>query len=188
MPSSVLMGGWIEFDSEYGKGSTFTVTIPQLIADATPAGEFVTQTEIRSSEYRESFHAEGAKILVVDDVKLNLDLVAALLKKTGIGIDTASGGLEAIDLCRNNKYDTILLDHRMPEPDGVATFKVISKEGVNTDTPVIMLTANALAGAEKEYLDMGFTDYLSKPVKGAELEKILLKHLPSGKISLIRDE
>lgn len=183
-----LMNGSIEVSSTPGKGSTFTVTIPQLIADATPAGEFVTQTEIRSSKYRESFHAEGAKILVVDDVKLNLDLVAALLKKTGIGIDTASGGLEAIDLCRNNKYDTILLDHRMPEPDGVATFKVISKEGVNTDTPVIMLTANALAGAEKEYLDMGFTDYLSKPVKGAELEKILLKHLPSEKIFLIRNE
>ncbi|MBQ6574921.1 MAG: response regulator, partial [Lachnospiraceae bacterium] len=183
-----LMNGTIEVSSTPGKGSTFTVTIPQLIGDPTPAGSFVTQSKTGQKEYRESFRAEGAKILVVDDVKLNLDLTEALLKKTGIAIDTASSGTEAIGLCRSNKYDAILLDHRMPEPDGVATFAVISKEGLNTDTPVIMLTANALAGVEKEYLDMGFTDYLSKPVKGEDLERVLVSHLPSEKVVLIRNE
>ncbi len=183
-----LMNGSIKVSSVPGKGSTFTVAIPQLIADATCAGKFVTEKGSKHKEYRESFKGNGARILVVDDVKLNLDLIEALLKKTGITIDTASGGAEAIGMCRTNKYDAILLDHRMPEPDGVAVFNVISKEGANTETPVIMLTANALAGAEKEYLDMGFSDYLSKPIKGEDLEKVLVAHLPSDKIVLTRDE
>ena len=177
-----LMGGSIEVSSKPGSGSTFTVRIPNKISDASPKGRFVKEPAPVVKKYKESFVAKDVKLLVVDDVKLNITLVKALLKKTGISIDMALGGAEAIDLCKNNKYDIILLDHRMPDPDGVETFKVISKEGLNTDTPVIMLTANALSDARQEYLDMGFTDYLSKPVKGEDLEKTLKEHLPKDKL------
>jgi CheY-like chemotaxis protein len=115
---------------------------------------------------------------------MNLKLIVALLKKTKVNVQTALGGIEAMDLCREKKYDLILLDHRMPDPDGVETFKVIKREGLNTETPVIMLTANALSGAEEEYLQMGFADYLSKPVRGADLEAKLLKHLPADKVTV----
>ncbi|MCR4786999.1 MAG: response regulator, partial [Lachnospiraceae bacterium] len=80
------------------------------------------------------------------------------------------------------KYDVILLDHRMPDPDGVQVYKTISVSGMNTDTPVIMLTANALEGAAEEYRNIGFVDYLTKPIKGAELEETLLKYLPEEKV------
>ncbi|MBP5159501.1 MAG: response regulator, partial [Lachnospiraceae bacterium] len=107
-----------------------------------------------------------------------------LLKKTEVVMDTADSGNKAIELCRSNKYDLILLDHRMPQPDGIETFKVISHEGMNTDTPVIMLTANALSGVEEEYLNLGFAGYLSKPVRVAELEEMLARLLPAEKVKL----
>ena len=178
-----LMRGEIKVESTPDVGSTFTVTIPQTIVDDTPKGEYVKEPSVSAYRYEESFVAEDADILVVDDVKMNLKLIVALLKKTKVNVETALGGIEAIDLCRKKKYDLILLDHRMPDPDGVETFNVISREGLNTETPVIMLTANALSGAEEEYLQIGFADYLSKPVRGADLEAKLIKHLPEGKVN-----
>ena len=178
-----LMHGEISVESTPGVGSCFTFTVPQVIVNPAPAGKFVKEPTVGAYRYEESFTAKDANILVVDDVKMNLKLIVALLKKTLVNVETALGGREAIKLCRNNKYDLILLDHRMPEPDGVETFRIISKEGVNTDTPVIMLTANALSGAEEEYMQMGFADYLSKPVRGADLEAKLIKHLPQDKVN-----
>ena len=119
---------------------------------------------------------------MVDDQKMNLKVIQALLKTTKLQIDTAPGGNEAIEMCRDKKYDVILLDHRMPDPDGIKVFEIISKEGANTATPVIMLTANVVSGAEEEYKKMGFADYLSKPVHGEDLEAVLVKYLPPEKI------
>ena len=76
------------------------------------------------------------------------------------------------------------MDHMMPAPDGVEAFREIKKDSANMETPVVVLTANAINGADKEYLKIGFTDYLSKPVRGTELEDMLIKHLPSGKVEV----
>ena len=180
-----LMNGTIDVESAWGKGSVFTIRIPQKIADKKPSGKFVKNVEIKKEAYRESFRAPDAKLLVVDDAKLNLKVVQALLRKTQILIDTADGGKQAMEMCDEKKYDLILLDHRMPEPDGIQTFNAIKAGGLNTDTPVIMLTANVVAGAEEEYKRIGFADYMSKPIRGEDLEAMLLKHLPQDKIITI---
>ena len=179
-----LLKGTINVSSKQNVGTTFTVEIPQTIVDDTPIGSFVLKPSTAATPYKESFHAPNATILVVDDVMVNLKVVEALLKKTLLKIEKATGGEEAIAMCKEKKYDAILLDHRMPAPDGIETFKIISKEGLNTDTPIIALTANALSGAEAEYKEIGFTDYLSKPIKSDVLEELLIKYLPKEKVEL----
>ena len=180
-----LMDGKISVTSTPGKGSTFTVTLPQKVIDPTPLGEFKRSVPVPVEKYSESFRAKDAVILAVDDAKMNLKVIQALLKKTEIQIDIAMGGNEAIEKCRRKKYDLILLDHRMPDPDGIKTYCVISSEGANIDTPVIMLTANVVSGAEEDYKNLGFADYLAKPVRGEELEAALVKHLPPEKVILM---
>ena len=180
-----LMQGHIDVESAPGKGTTFKVRLPQTIVDRTPLGPF-TDTPVPSTvEYHESFRAPDATILVVDDVKVNLKVVEALLKRTQVKVDQANGGAQAIKMCDEKKYDCIFLDHRMPSPDGIETFKAISVDGLNTDTPIIVLTANALSGADIEYREIGFAGYLSKPIKSEELEKMLIKHLPKSKVTLL---
>lgn len=179
-----LMNGFISVDSEPGHGSCFTITVPQTIKDPTAAGPFsLEKKETAFSTYRESFRAPNAVILVVDDVTVNLKVIEGLLKSTGIKIDKATSGDEAIRLCKEKKYDVLLLDHRMPEKDGVETFREIQSGGQNTDTPAVMLTANALSGAAEEYRKIGFKGYLSKPVLGTDLEQMLMKLLPPEKIN-----
>ncbi|MBR1523841.1 MAG: response regulator, partial [Lachnospiraceae bacterium] len=117
----------------------------------------------------------------------NLKVATALLKKTGIRIDTASGGEEAVSMCLEKSYDAILMDHRMPKKDGVEAFREISGRGKNTRTPVVMLTANALIGVEKEYKEEGFAGYLSKPIKANELEVMLIRLLPEDKVERIKE-
>lgn len=180
-----LMKGTISVTSTVGKGSCFTVKVPQRIMSFSPIGPFRIHEEIENHEYKETFRAPNAEILVVDDVAVNLKVVEALLRRTELKLDKATGGLEAIDKCNKKKYDLILLDHRMPEPDGVETFKRIRQSGLNTHTPVIVLTANALNGAEEEYREIGFNDYLSKPIKSNELELAILRNLPIEKVEII---
>ena len=184
-----LMNGNIIVESSPGVGSTFRVSIPQKVKDKTPLGKFRIHDDKKPEHvYRESFHAPTAHILIVDDIKVNLTVIKALLKKTELKIDTASGGDEAIELCKKYRYDVILLDHRMPAPDGIETFVSISSEGLNTLTPVVMLTANALIGMDVEYAELGFSAYLTKPIQSAELEKTLIDLLPAEKVELTEPE
>jgi signal transduction histidine kinase/DNA-binding NarL/FixJ family response regulator/HPt (histidine-containing phosphotransfer) domain-containing protein len=178
-----LMNGSIQVESKYGLGSTFTMTIPQAIFANVPLGEF-TVTEHSSDEqqvYRMGFTAPKAKILVVDDVPLNLKVVTALLKETKIQVDTASSGSACLEMVEENHYDIIFLDHLMPQMDGLETMNRMKEMAwsINKDTPVIMLTANALVGAREGYINAGFRDYMSKPIKEAELDDMLLKYLPN---------
>ena len=179
-----IMKGNIQAESELGKGTTFTFSIPQTIINTEPVGPYENVHFESAHKYKVSFTAPNARILIVDDVMVNLKVVEALLKKTKLKIDKANGGSKAISLCQITKYDAILLDHRMPAPDGVETFNTISRIGLNTETPVIVLTANALSGAKEEYEKLGFTDYLSKPIKSEELEEMLIKYLPKDKVEL----
>lgn len=178
-----LMSGTITARSVLGSGSTFTVELPQKVVDSTPCGgvnlNYSAGTE---HEYHHSFEAPEAKILAVDDLPVNLLVIANLLKETRIKIDTAGSGRECLDKCSQQKYDLILMDHMMPEMDGVQTFEKLhgDKSSPNFETPVIMLTANALAGMREQYMDVGFADYVSKPVRGAKLEEAIRRNLPES--------
>lgn len=181
-----MMNGTIGVQSTLGKGSEFWVEIPQRVISEVPVGIFI-QNRRRSSgqrkkEYRERFQAPDARILVVDDVKLNIDVIRGLLKATRIKIDSAYSGKECLGLVRKKSYDLIFMDHLMPEMDGVETLNVMRRfpDSPNKDTPVIALTANALVGAKEKYTAMGFTDYLSKPVQTDRLELMLLRYLPEA--------
>ena len=182
------MNGRIEVSSEYGKGSVFTVYLSQEIINDSPMGDFRQRFEAvakQEDEYRESFVAPEAKVLVVDDNGMNLAVVKALLKKTDIQVTTCMSGMECLELVKNTYFDVILLDHMMPEMDGIQTLaKIKQSENQCTSVPVIALTANAIVGAKEEYINAGFSDYLSKPIEGMELEKMLMKYLPQDKISL----
>ena len=182
-----MMGGSISVKSTYGKGSTFTATIPQQVTDKEPVGNFHDKFEKSMQSmhtYRESFRAPDARILIVDDTRMNLMVVEGLLKNTGIVVDTATGGEQSVKMAADVKYDVILMDQRMPEMDGTeAMHRIVgNNDSINHDTPFICLTADAVSGAKEKYLSEGFADYLTKPIDSSALEKMLMKHLPVEKV------
>lgn len=186
-----MMNGEVNVQSEYGKGSVFTVRIPQKVISDEAIGNFQEKFNqyIKSIRaYKESFKAPDAHILVVDDTDMNLTVVEGLLSKTEIKIDTASSGFEALALTKKIRYDLIFMDQRMPQMDGTQALNEIraQSDGMNINTPVICLTADAVSGARAKYLEEGFTDYLSKPVEGPAIEEALMKYLPESKV-IIQD-
>lgn len=177
-----LMDGNIGVYSTIGKGSLFYVEIPQEIAALGELGDININKRTQNTVYKEKLVVPDKRILVVDDVKVNLKVIEGLLKKTQIQIETADGGAKCIEKAYNKKYDVILLDHMMPEIDGEDALKEIKKEGcINHDTPVIVLTAYVMAGAREKYIEKGFDDYLSKPVSGENLEDMLIKYIKKEK-------
>lgn len=182
-----LMDTKMEVVSEYGKGSTFSFAIKQQVVSWEEIGDFKKKYKgyINSANaYYRRFSAPDAKILVVDDTEMNLTVVRSLLKQTNVQIDAAESGLETLEKVKNNSYDLIFLDHRMPNMDGIETFEAMKvlEGNRNQNTPVIALTANAVSGAREEYVAHGFTDYISKPIDGIELEKMLEYYLPKEKL------
>ncbi len=192
-----LMNGSITVSSEYGKGSTFTIKIPQKIVNGT---EYITeyrpgtrQNRILRNEAIPAVEAvsnvaergagaavtKRSKVLVVDDSELNIKVAVLFLKNTDIDVDSCHSGRECLMLIEKNDYDVILLDHMMPELDGIETFRLMKSRtsGRNMNTPVIMMTANAIEGLREEYLAEGFDDYLTKPIKKEEYIAIIKKHI-----------
>ncbi len=182
-----LMNSELVLESEYGRGSVFSFILEQDVVNEAPLGEFrVFEEEItRKVEVtNENFTAPDARILVVDDVKLNLTVFAKLLKKSKMKIDTANTGEESLDMIRSQNYDIVFMDHLMPEMDGIETLKKGIEEGIidTKKVPVIVLTANAIAGARESFISEGFTDYLSKPIDIRQLIEMLIKYLPEEKV------
>ncbi len=180
-----LMDSKLEVESEYGKGSRFFFTLRQKIEDETPIGDLEKRIKetAESYSYKEELYAPGAKILVVDDNDMNRRVFVGLLKPTGIKVYEASGGAECLEKVKQEHFDMIFLDHMMPEMDGVETFermKELKEAGdySNAGTPVIALTANAVAGAKEFYLNTGFDAFLSKPIVSSALEALLKEKLP----------
>ena len=177
----IAMNGTIDVQSKPGEGSCFTVQIPQEVVDETAMGAPRAKTKEKEEAPKKEFHlvAPDAKILVVDDNKMNLMVIRGLLKNTQVQLDMAGGGNECLKMTKDKKYDLILMDHMMPEPDGVQTFHMIQedKDNLNRETKVIVLTANAIEGMKEQYMSEGFTDYLSKPVEAAKLEAMIAKYL-----------
>lgn len=187
------MDGHIHVESKYGQGTEFRIHLPQVVVESEPVGEYVEgsgETKGEPERYRESFHAPEARILHVDDTKVNHTVMKSLLKKTGIKMDMAMNGPESIELAKNKKYDIILMDYRMPHMDGIEALQTIrnDEEGQNKETPVICLTADAVSGARERYISEGFTDYITKPVDAALLESLLVKYLPPEKVTFTDKE
>ena len=187
-----LMDGSIDVKSTYGKGSVFTIRLPQEVAGKEPIGNINEKTESNDmpAAARDRFIAPEVKILMVDDTPVNLIVVRELLSETGIQLDEASGGRQALDFVRDNTYDLILLDYRMPEMDGIETLHRMQEmeDNQSRDAVVVALTANAIAGARERFLREGFDDYITKPVSGKRLEEVLLLHLPDDKIKWLHED
>jgi len=179
-----LMNSELKVDSVYGEGSNFRFSIAQQVKGKKPIGDYRDYAVAKNFNTSvETFHAPTAQILVVDDVEMNRIVVKSLLKRTKIQIDAVESGFKAIELSKEKKYDIIFLDAMMPKMDGEETLLHIRSEcEMNQDTPIIILTANALKGAREEYLNKGFTDYISKPIDEKVLEQKVRDYLPEQKV------
>ena len=187
-----LMDSELKVESVYGEGSKFSFNLWQKIENEEPLGDYreAIAKPQETEAYKESFRAPDAHLLVVDDTKMNLLVVENLLKQTGIRIDNALNGPDAIELAKNNAYDVIMMDQRMPGMDGTEAMKEIKNldNKLNTNTPVICLTADVVRGAKERYLQMGFNDYLTKPIDSAKLEKMLIDYLPADKTEIVEKD
>ena len=181
-----MMGSQLKVDSVYGEGSKFYFHLLQNIVDKEPIGDIEERIreQVVEYNYEVSFVAPEAKILVVDDNQVNRKVFLNLLKELQMEIHEAAGGFACLDMVTKQQYDLIFLDHMMPDLDGVETIKKMRAldDYPCKETPVIALTANALSGAKEMYLDIGFSDYLSKPFQPEKLEEMILEYLPKEKV------
>lgn len=177
------MDGRITVESVYDQGSTFTVLLPQVVMNDTPMGDFTSAYQrMHKTRERETEHftAPDARILIVDDNKVNLVVAKGLVKKTMIQIDTVESGIEALEKIKTNRYHIVLLDHMMPEMNGLETIKRMreQEENMSKDAVIIALTANAISGSREMYMAAGFHDYLSKPIDVIKYTEMIRKYLP----------
>lgn len=175
------MNSHLEVESTYGEGSVFSFVLPQGVVDATPVGSVFSCPKAASPQEDNSLtiYAPQAKILAVDDNRINLFVLKGFLKNTGIQLDFAQSGKESLDKISKTDYDLVFLDHLMPGMDGIETLKHIRDMGDKYKTlPIIALTANVMSGARERYLNAGFSDFTEKPFIAADLKRILLTYLP----------
>ncbi len=181
-----MMGSKLQVESVYGEGSKFFFELEQQIADAEPIGnlEERIRQQTREYSYQAMFTAPDADVLVVDDNGVNRKVFKNLLKETRMRIEDVSSGEECLELVTKKHYDIIFLDHMMPDMDGIETLHRMQEweDYPCKDVPVVVLTANAIAGAKEMYLSEGFDGFLSKPIIPDKLEKMLVEMLPEDKI------
>ena len=185
-----LMDGEIAVNSVYTKGSTFVITLPQGIVDKKELGELNLETRHALNarqHYKQSFEAPKAHVLIVDDNETNLMVAEKLLRDTKVKIETVTSGGECLKKTLQNRYDVIFMDHLMPEMDGIECLHAIRTQtgGLNQDTRVVILTANAGGENQALYRREGFDGYLLKPVSGIQLETELLRHLPNELVNMM---
>jgi signal transduction histidine kinase/DNA-binding NarL/FixJ family response regulator/HPt (histidine-containing phosphotransfer) domain-containing protein len=190
-----MMGGSITVKSEYGKGSVFTAEIIQGIPHYTPIGE-ETAGKLKNFSYTVDRKGEDidrswmpyGRVLVVDDLPVNLQIARGLLEPYGLQVDSAESGQKAIELvmAENPRYDLIFMDHMMPEMDGIEAVRIIREweqkhAGQSNGIPVIALTANALVGNTEMFLTKGFNGFISKPIDTVQLDEALNKWIRDKK-------
>lgn len=182
-----LMGADLKVESVYGKGSSFSFDLRQRILEEEPIGSFQERARKAAREhvYQASFTAPEGEILLVDDNRVNRKVFCGLLKQTKVKIKDVGSGKECLEEVAKKHYDMIFLDHMMPEMDGMETMSRMKQLQDNQcmDTPVVMLTANAIMGAREHYLAEGFDDFLAKPIVQDKLEKIMVQWMPPEKIN-----
>lgn len=185
-----LMGGEIAVNSVYTKGTTFVVTLPQEIVGEDEIGELNLEARHAMNvreHYKQCFEAPKAHILIVDDNETNLMVAEKLLRDTKVQIETVTSGAQCLRKTLQNRYDVILMDHLMPEMDGIECLHAIRTQtgGLNQNIPVVVLTANAGGENQALYRREGFDGYLLKPVSGIQLETELLRHLPEELVHIM---
>lgn len=174
-----MMDGDISVESYYGKGSVFTVKIrTAAIGDDRIDGIAEKSFAADRKSFGPTFTAPEAKLLIVDDNELNLDVLTTLLLATKIKVKTATSGIECMELMEKEKFNLVFLDQMMPVLTGTETLSIMREQNIIKNTPIIALTADAVVGAKELYLNEGFTDYIAKPVTYKDIEKILRKYLP----------
>lgn len=180
-----LMDGQIGVDSQYGVGSTFWVRIPQKVIDPTPCGPYRGETRKESDRFYNSFTAPEAAVLVVDDQALNLKVCQGLLRPYEMEVYTARSGQEALKQMTQVWPDLVLMDHMMPDMDGVEVTRRIREMGQKDPyfavVPILALTANAMKGMREFFLENGFNDFISKPVALDALDEALSVWVPEDK-------
>ena len=175
-----MMNGTVDVESVYGEGTTFKVKLPQKIVSKVSIGSVRKQNNTVAVQKTANEHIDASNIdiLVVDDTKLNLTVARGLLKATNAKVDTCVSGAECLEMIVKKHYDIVLLDHMMPNMDGIETIHR-AKELADSkckDTVFIALTANAISGVKDMYLAEGFDDYISKPIDPKHLEETIEKH------------
>ncbi len=186
-----LMGSKLQVRSEYGKGSEFFFELRQEIREAVTIEEYRKKNENGKAceRWKGAFIAPKARFLIVDDNMMNRKVFIKLLKHTKIQIDEAESGFECIDKMKENSYDIVFLDHMMPELDGVETLQRLKqmRDYPSENTPIVALTANAIVGAKKQYINEGFDDFLPKPIIYRDAEELILKFLPAHLVEHLQD-
>ena len=186
-----LMDSELKVDSTYGNGSTFSFTIRQSIVDGSELGSFdpaaPAVSHLEDDHKATGFIAPDARLLIVDDTPLNLQVIVGLLKRTQVQIDTAPSGEECIRIFGSRDYDMVFLDYRMPDMDGIETLKELKRlyPEKTKRTPILSLTASAVVGDRERMLIAGFDDYLPKPVNTAKMEQMIIRYLPEDKVKLV---
>ncbi|MCR5154346.1 MAG: response regulator, partial [Lachnospiraceae bacterium] len=175
-----MMGSELKVQSVYGKGSIFSFDLNQKIIDEKPVGKFdVAKSELPKDFAKGgAFVAPDARILCVDDNEMNRKVIRSLLKVTKIQVIEASSGKSALEKAEKEKFDMVLMDHMMPDMDGIETMERMRKIEGYDKIPIYILTANAVTGAKEQYLAAGFDGFISKPVVSAKLEKSIKEALP----------
>lgn len=184
-----LLDSELKVRSVYGQGSEFYFTIEQCITDLTPIGKLkLDDSEYVDQKYTVDFEAPSAKVLVVDDNDMNRKVLRQLLKMTKIQVEEASGGKEAVEMAKTQRYDLIFMDHMMPEMDGIEAFHCIrdDKNSACCDVPIIVLTANAVIGAEEYYMSEGFNGFITKPVDSVKLDDMIISLLDKKLIKQVK--
>ena len=164
------MNSKLNVESQYGKGSRFSFVLAQNYVNTSPVPQNISSNK--------ELELGDKLILVVDDVPLNLKVVEVLLKPFGANVELVNNGKDALEMMKQKKYDLILLDHMMPGMDGVETLKQAREiSDYYKDAAIIAMTGNASVTARDEYLCMGFTDYLEKPILQDKMKEILRAYI-----------
>ncbi|MBQ7677720.1 MAG: response regulator [Lachnospiraceae bacterium] len=202
---SHLLTGWDEYEAdaqffnELSKTVSVIVAAPEGVAPTEnsnirvlrkPLSGFpiVSVLNAQTDEERDDslmgkrMYCPGARALVVDDEVMNIVVARGIFKEYQISVESASSGLEAIEMCKNKTFDIIFMDHMMPEMDGVETVHHIRRLPLDVQPPIVALTANAVSGAREMFLSEGFDEFLPKPIESSELERILKKVLPASMV------
>lgn len=172
-----MMGGHIAVDSVAGVGSSFQFVLPFSVAPDVVLKEQPTESAT-VERHRDFGPIRGARVLLVDDVRLNREVALAFLRQTGVQTDVAFNGLDAVEKVRAHDYDLVLMDIQMPEMDGLTATREIRRDARHAALPILAMTAHAMTGDRERSLEAGMNDHLTKPINPEALFEALLKWIP----------